>query len=90
MTIRTTQLAMGYVFARFGAPAAARSCSNCSRRFVLTAPQGTFPAGSLKCTRGGFITDPAASCAEFNHGPAMSIDPAVRRAHLVQIGPVDV
>lgn len=90
MSIQTTQLAMGYSRAWATAASEKPTCSACGHRFVTTEQQGTFQAGSLKCTKGGFMTAPLARCNDFTAGPAKAYDPAVQRARLVQIGPTDV
>lgn len=79
MTIRNTQLAMGFS-RQWGSPTRTKpTCDSCSHRLVTTEPHGTFAAGSLKCTKGGFITQPLATCNEHRAGDATARHTAVRR-----------
>lgn len=76
MSIRSTQIAMGYV----SHTTSQNNCQACVRSALTVAPM---PPGR-RCDQGGFFVLPRATCRRFE----TAADPA--HAGKVQIGPTDI
>lgn len=75
MSIESTKASMAFAER---ADRLSPSCASCGLRYVITERVGSFLAGSLKCTKGGFMTNALSGCNRHTPGEAMSRDPSVQ------------